>query len=108
MDTGYEVRESLDLKLKDIDRALELIDNFIKDEFIERVGGLTPRPLYEYKELDGTDFFELVETRSKQERDHDHNIIDKANALEDEEWKELWGIIANGKFYDYGARAWWD
>ncbi len=108
METGYEVRESLDLKLKDIDRALELLTHLIEDNYIDRVGGLSAEPTLEFVDIEGTDLYELKDTRTELQKAFDSTTIEKAWKLEQEEWSELWSIIDKGKYNEFGAQGWWE
>jgi hypothetical protein len=112
---GIEADHSLDKKLVKIKRSIELLNNKIEDNYIERVeaefGQLNTALNFEETE-DGS--YILVDNETEEERKHSKMIFDKAHRLEEKEWKELWEIIHGKKYKHYkdwdgsDLRGWWD
>ena len=105
VENGWEEEESKNKKVKDIKRCIELIDNRLKDNYIERVGGLNSnRYSIDFIKVNGSPkLYQLQENRTQKEIEEDESAYHKALALDDREWYELWDII---KIND--ARGWWD
>jgi hypothetical protein len=112
---GHEVSDSLDKKLSKMKRAIELLNNKLEDNYIQRMEA-------EYGELNSDLEFEqtesgnyaLVDNETEEEKKHTKMIFDKAHRLEQKEWKELWEIIHGKKYKHYkdwdgsDLRGWWD
>lgn len=115
---GLEVSESREPKLKAMRRALELLRNNRRDNYIDRAErelGLLTRWEMEFEELE-TGGYRLKDDQTDDERAHDREVFERAREIEEEEWKELWSIIKGtryskkfGKKYDgTDLRGWWD
>jgi hypothetical protein len=112
---GHEVSDSLGKKLSKMKRAIELLNNKLEDNYIQRMEA-------EYGELNSDLEFEqtesgnyvLVDNQTEEEKKHTKMIFDKAHRLEQKEWKELWEIIHGKKYKHYkdwdgsDMRGWWD
>ncbi len=107
---GHEVNETRIPKEKDMERCLELSNNIIEDNYIDRVGGLNSfkYPFETKKSNEGTDWHTLKEFRSEKEISEDSERLEKSLKLEKKEWDELWDIIKKGKNYNWGLNSWWD
>jgi len=98
---GQEVEESRMEKVKNIKRAIYLIDNMREDEYIKQAET-------ELGNLKNSDW-DLDDYRddTPEEREHNMNVFQRARQIEEAEWKELWKIMKGGK-KDWGMRGWWD
>lgn len=96
IDEGYEIEETKDKKVFQIQRTIELLNNFIEDDFIklaEKVHGEMIIHPWKTKKLDDGNY-ELIDQDTAEERKYNKIIIDSARKLEEEQWKELWRIIS--------------
>ena len=109
-----EVAETRVPKEKDMERCIEILNNLIEDNYIDKLGGLNS---YKYpfkfkkinnKDKEKNDLYEKVNHITEKEQEEDFEKIKKARKLEEEEWKELWDTIKNGKNSDFGMQGWWD
>lgn len=102
MHNGSEDLPSRDKKIQKMQKLIELLDNKIKDRYIE----LAEQELgYElvcneiiFEEIDKTDktdqkLYQLVDTDTKSEKLSNAAIYDKSRELEDAQWKEIWKIL---------------
>lgn len=115
---GMEISETREPKVKQMRRALELLKNNRKDNYIDRaeaeLGELKLADwLFEETE-DGS--HRIVDTESKKDKAHNRRIFKRAVAIENAEWNELWEIFKGtknshkfGPEYDgKDMRGWWD
>jgi hypothetical protein len=112
---GVEESRSLEKRLVKMRRAIELINNRLEDNYIQRIeneyGELVSASNFEETE-DGS--YMLVDNETEEEKKHTKMIFDKAHRLEQKEWKELWEIIHGKKYKHYkdwdgsDLRGWWD
>ena len=114
---GMEVRETRNVKLIMMRRALELLKHKLDDDYIQRaeleLGELTHKSI-EFEPIEGSDSYRLVDTDTPAEKKHARKVYKRARVIEDVEWKELWDIFKGKKFttwekYDGSdLRGWWD
>ena len=114
---GMEVRETRNVKLIMMRRALELLKHKLDDDYIQRaeleLGELTHKSI-EFEPIEGSDSYRLVDTDTPAEQKHARKVYKRARVIEDVEWKELWDIFKGKKFttwekYDGSdLRGWWD
>lgn len=113
---GYEVKETLDLKLEKMERVMQIIDNTLNDTYLsiveEKYGKLTNKDWKFEETKDGN--YILVDEDTEEERAHNKMLFKKAHDLGEAEWKELWQILQGKKWKDYkdydgsDLRCWWD
>ena len=113
---GSELSESLDKKVNNMHRAMNLLQNRIDDNYIERTesefGKLVMRD-WKFEETNEGNYL-LVDEDTEDEKKHNRMIFKKAHELEAKEWKELWQIIEGKKYKEYkdydgsDMRGWWD
>ena len=96
---GIETTENRDLKIKDMNRCTELINNILEENFLERCGYV-----FDPNKFSIEDDGEITTEEDEKQRE----IFKKARELEKKEWNELWDIIRNGKAYHFGLHSWWD
>jgi len=101
---GMEVSESREPKVMKMRRALELLKNSRKDNFIDRAEQeLGELKLSEWQfELLENGNHKLIDDESEEDKEHNHKVYQRAREIEEKEWKELWKIV-NGDL-----RGWWD
>ena len=101
---GMEVSESREPKVMKMRRALELLKNSRKDNFIDRAEQeLGELKLSEWQfELLENGNHKLIDDESESDKAHNHKVYQRARQIEEKEWKELWKIV-NGDL-----RGWWD
>ncbi len=100
---GIEVSESRDKKVAKIRRAIKLLENRLNDNYVNQaqaeLGELYLKPFEFEKNGDGT--FKLVDTESKEEREHNSRVFKLAQTIDDREWRELWNIFKGQSFLDF-------
>lgn len=102
MHGGLEVHASRDKKILKMQRLLELLDNNIKDSYIE----LAEKELgYElvyneiiFEEINKTNktdqkLYQLVNTDTEWEKQLNNAIYDRSREIEEAQWKEIWKIL---------------
>lgn len=113
---GMEASESLDKKLVKMKRAIELLENKIEDNYIDRtedVHGKLVMKEWKFEESENGSYV-LVDEDTEDEKKHNRMIFKKAHDLEEKEWAELWEIIKGKKWKEYkdwdgsDIRGWWD
>lgn len=126
---GLEVRESRDPKVKQMRRAIELLQHNMDDDYIERaeseIGKLIMHD-WEWEETRETSdnpmgeknekLYALIDRDTLEEKEHNRKVFERAKDIEDIEWNELWDIFKGtknsksyGEKYDgTDLRGWWD
>lgn len=84
IESGYEIEETRFPKIKDIKRSIELLNNFIKDDFAERCGW----------KFDETKVFDSPSEENIE-------ALNKSYELQENEFNELFALLKN-------IRSWWD
>lgn len=101
IENGNEVFDNRYNKLKDIQRTIDLINNKLNQNYIDR---LPIKPSwYNY---DGK--IQINRDHSTEEIIMDSKIMDIAYKLEEDEWNELWDTIKKGNHNESGIDSWWD
>ena len=101
IENGNEVFDNRYNKIKDIQRTIDLINNKLNQNYIDR---LPIKPSwYNY---DGK--IQINRDHSTEEIIMDSKIMDVAYKLEEDEWNELWDTIKKGNHYESGIDSWWD
>jgi hypothetical protein len=96
---GWEVEESRMEKVKNIKRAIQLIDNMSKDEYVKQAEN-------ELGELKNSDWMWNDRDDTPEEREHNAKVFKRSHEIKEAEWKELWKLVKGNK--DGGMRGWWD
>jgi hypothetical protein len=94
---GLEIDETRMLKVNKMNRAIEILQNFLDDTFIEEaekeLGELIIRD-WEFEPVEDKDgYFQLKDNDTEEERTHNRKVFDRARDIEDEKWEELWNIM---------------
>lgn len=129
---GNEVLESRNKKIAKMKRAIELLDNFGEDNFLEQAEKIIGREIiignWKFKPID-KDMFEM-EPDSEETKKLNSEIYDLSRKIEMDQWKELWDIIHGQNSDDFkptdpndyektdeeyrkwdngsGMKGWWD
>lgn len=105
---GIEEDSSRKKKVDKIRRVIELLENNKEYYYLDRAE-------QELGELHTRDWFsDEVEDLTPEELDHNRKVYLRASKIEEQEWKELWGIIKGKKYKTYeewdgsDIRGWWD
>lgn len=94
---GLEVDESRLAKVQKMRRAIDLMQNFMDDNFIEQaekeVGEVIHYP-WEFEEVeDKPGFSRLVDKETEEEKEHNRKVFKRADEIEEHQWQELWDIM---------------
>jgi len=113
---GMEVRETRNVKLIMMRRALELLKHKLDDDYIQRaeleLGEINHSEFEFEKTEDGN--YRLIDNDTPEDKNHARKVYKRARVIEEKEWKELWDIYKGKKFttwekYDGSdLRGWWD
>lgn len=116
---GTEVYKSKNLKIYRMKRLKYLLEVHRNHSYLElaekELGKLHYRPL-KFKKLDDyPDFFEIVDTLTPEQSEHNSNIYKRSCEIEEEHWQEIIETIRGRKIYNYdtdfdgnGIKNWWD
>lgn len=107
---GMEVSETRYPKVMAMKRAIRLLESNRTHDFIDRA----EKELGQLKNMDMPIFSNFKE--SPEDIAHNRKVFDRAQQIEDQEWKELWEIFKGterSKTYDdkydgTDMRGWWD
>ena len=101
INNGYEVDESKNKKLIQMDRTIELLQNLTEDNFIEQAekvhGELIIHPWIFKPVEDKPDYSELMDNDTPEEKEHNSKVFDLSHQLEEKQWIELWDIIKGNR-----------
>jgi hypothetical protein len=105
MHRGNEVAESRDKKIAKMQRAIELIQHIMDDDYIDRVEEeLGPLVMHdwEFEECeDRPGSSRLIDKETPAEKAHNKKIFNTARNLADKEWRELWNIFKGQSNLDW-------
>ena len=122
---GNEVDESRLKKIEKMRRAIQLIQNYNKDSYIEmaenELGKIILRD-WEFEDVpDKPGFSQLIDNETEDEKEHNGKVFNRAREIEKMEWEELWIIIQGQDYTKFdkdidwyeqfdgtGLRGWWD
>jgi hypothetical protein len=122
---GHEVDESRLKKVAAMRRAIELIQNYNEDIYIDMAEkelgelmihdwGFEPVP-------DKPGYSQLVDNDTDEEKEHNKKVFDRAREIEKQEWSELFVILKGQDYTKFdkdidwdkqfdgsGIKGWWD
>ena len=124
-DNGLEIDESRLKKVEMMNRAVQIIQNYNNDSFIEmaekELGELHDSGLFFTPKDDDENLYTLDDQLSLEEEEHNRKVYSRANEIAEQEWNELFEILKgqdyskfdkNIDFYKQfdgsGVRGWWD
>ena len=96
---GWEVDESRLEKVKNMKRAIQLIDSIRDDEYVEKAES-------ELGKLKNADWMWNDIDDTPEEREHNGKVFQRARDIQKAEWNELWKLLKGNK--DGGMQGWWD
>jgi hypothetical protein len=96
---GWEVEESRMEKVKNIKRAIQLIDRMRSDEYIEQAESELGKLHIDWEWSDEED--------TPEQKEHNAKVFKRSHDIREADWKELWKIL-KGNEMDGGMRGWWD
>ena len=101
---GHEIDETRIPKEKDIQRCIILLDNLIKDDYMERCGYESDRTRFKIIPLeDNPKLTKLVDVHPNCYLDEEfHKILEESEKLQQQELKELFDIM------NKNCLSWWD
>ena len=122
MKDGIEVSETRDKKVAKIRRAIELLKHRLDDDYIDRAElELGPLPDFDFQWEQTEHGYQLLDTKTEEEKRHSHAVYARSTEMENEEWTELWDIFKGqdistfakdgnwDELYDgSGMNGWWD
>jgi hypothetical protein len=123
---GNEVEESRFKKVAAMRRVVQLIKNYNEHNYIEQaekeLGPLFPFE-FNFEPLpDDPEHFQVIDNLTKEQKEHETKVFDRAHEIEEQEWNELFQIL-KGKYDEYdeskhgewddwfdgsGLKGWWD
>ena len=102
---GIEIDETRMLKVHKMNRAIEILQNFADDTFIEEAEKeLGELIIHDWKfepVEDKEGYFQLKDDDTEEERAHNRKVFDRAREIEDEKWEELWLIMRGSDRSDW-------
>jgi hypothetical protein len=100
---GIEEDVSRGKKVAKIKRAIQLLDNRLKDNYIDQaekeLGELYLNPWEFESTEDGN--YRLIDNDTKNEKAHNVRVFKLASTIDDREWRELWNIFKGQSILDY-------
>ncbi len=100
---GIEVSETRDKKVAKIRRAIQLLDNRLNDNYVaqaeKELGELYLKPMEFEQTEEGT--YKLIDSDTKEEREHNRKVFKLASTIDDREWRELWNIFKGQSYLDF-------
>jgi hypothetical protein len=122
---GHEVDESRLKKVDAMRRAIQLIQNYNNDSYIDmaetELGELVLHD-WEFEPVpDKPEYSQLVDKDTPEEKEHNKKVFDRAREIEKQEWDELFVILKGQDYTKFdkdidwdkqfdgsGLRGWWD
>ena len=122
---GNEIEEVRMKKVEKIRRAVQLLNNFRDDDFIELAETELGAELvtnYEFVKIKDSDNYEMVDLAPEEDQEMNKKIFERSRQLEEQYWSELWDILKGNQNYEdfdkdvdfykqfngTGMRGWWD
>ena len=113
---GWEEKHSLHKKLTRMKRVIELIQNQIDDNFIDKAEkelGQLYLSDFGFEETENG-MYALVDEDTEEQKEHNRKVFKRAHEIEEAEWKEIWDTLKGKKYKEYkdydgsDLRSWWD
>ena len=122
---GNEVDESRLKKVDAMRRAIQLIQNYNNDSYIDmaekELGELVLHD-WEFEEVpDNPGYSQLIDNDTPEEKEHNKKVFDRAREIEEQEWDELFVILKGQDYTKFdkdidwyeqfdgsGLKGWWD
>lgn len=101
---GIEEDVSRNKKVAKMQRAIQLLENRLNDNYVEQaekeLGEIIHRD-WEFEKIEGSDSYRMKDNESKEEREHNGKVFRLAQTIDDREWRELWNIFKGQSTIDY-------
>jgi hypothetical protein len=122
---GHEVDESRLKKVDAMRRAIQLIQNYNNDSYVDmaetELGELVLHD-WEFEPVpDKPEYSQLVDKDTPEEKEHNKKVFDRAHEIEKQEWDELFVILKGQDYTKFdkdidwyeqfdgsGIKGWWD
>ena len=99
---SLEIEEDKTPRVEKMKRAIELLNNFLEDNYEERSGYIADATKMEFEKIEGQDFYRLKIEAQPGYEDYDRDeVYKKSRKLKEEEWKELFELLENN------IEGWW-
>jgi len=117
---SYEEDSSKDKKIKNIRRAVELLNIISEESYMtvaENEYGYKYLDLYDIVETDTDSKYEIVFNGTNRQKQDNYKLVSKSMEIEEEYWIELWTIIRGTKYSNPDSsnefdgsdmRYWWN
>lgn len=100
---GIEEDVSRNKKVAKMQRAIQLIENRLNDNYVEQaekeLGEIIHRDWEFEPNENGT--YTLKDNETKEEREHNGKVFRLAQTIDDREWRELWNIFKGQSTIDF-------
>ena len=100
---GIEEDVSRNKKVAKMQRAIQLIENRLNDNYVEQaekeLGEIIHRDWEFEPNESGT--YTLKDNETKEEREHNSKVFRLAQTIDDREWRELWNIFKGQSIIDF-------
>jgi hypothetical protein len=100
---GIEEDVSRGKKVTKIKRAIKLLDNRLKDNYIDQAEKELGELYSNHWEFEPTEDgnYRLIDNDTKDETAHNKRVFKLASTIDDREWRELWNIFKGQSILDY-------
>jgi len=121
---GYEVDESRMKKVAAMRRTINIIQNYLNDNYINMAEAELGKVIFnnfEFEKIPNEDLYKWVDNKTPEEKEHNRIVFKRSREIEEQEWDELFNILKGqdcSKFDDNiewekqfdgtGLRGWWD
>ena len=123
---GIEIKHSRRKKVAQMRRVVEILGNIREFQYFDiaeqQLGVVYEHTPFHFTPCEDRDgFFEMVDTKSEEQRRIQDMVFDKVDELERSEWNELWDILKGPDYTKFdtredfdsqydgsGLNAWWD
>jgi hypothetical protein len=109
---GNEVEESRLKKVAAMRRAVELIQNYNEDIYIEmaekELGKLMIHDWEFEPVLDRPGYSQMVDNDTDEEKQHNKKVFNRAREIEKQEWDELFLILKGQDYTKFDEKINWD
>jgi hypothetical protein len=127
---GFVIDEVRLKRVAKMKRLAKLLNDINEDKFIGYAEGELGELIFrewDWQETNITtdesneNFYQLIETETPEEQEHNRKVFDRARKIEEEAWNEIWTILKGQdctefnqdidwkkQFDGTGIRGWWD
>lgn len=100
---GIEEDSNRMKKVRKIKRAIQLLDNRLKDNYIDQAEAELGKLFLREPEFEPTEngTYRLINDLTKEETAHNVKVFRLAQTIDDREWRELWNIFKGQSTIDF-------